>query len=256
MATEEEQAEAVEELVEEPVSDATEDVSKEETKTTEGVKPELKYSDEDFETAVQSAKDKELAPLQTEVGKLRTEVKTLKLAASEKQYAKDSELLYEEDKEANEQSAADKRREARTRLGETLKEYRDNAANVKEGAERLKAVDSLCEQLGCQDIADLGSQMGAIQRTQDATTFALDILLPKDKAFVSKLNGIIKRFEGAATPAEFKLIRQAIEAEGKGKPFVPASLSKDGTGGEGSFESLPLDERVDALFARGLKKKN
>lgn len=255
MVTEKEQTEVVEEEVLEPASDTTGDVSEEEATPETEAKPDLKYSQEDFdkgvETAAQSAKDRELAPLQTEIGKLRTEVKTLKLVASEKQYAKDSELLYEEDAEANDAASATKRREARARFGETLKEHRENAENIKAGAEKVKAVDALCEQLGCEDVAELGSQLGAIQKTQDATKFALEHLLPKDKAFISRLDSIVKRFEGATTPAEFKLIQQAIEAESKGKAFVPAGLGKTGA----STKALSEMNEDELLLAGEQRRK-
>jgi len=58
------------------------------------------------------------------------------------------------------------------------------------------------------------------------------MVLPKEKAILSKIESIVKRLGGAKTPAEDKLIREAIEAEGKGKSFTPAPLTKSGRVGK------------------------
>ena len=225
-----EQVNETEGQVEAEVKEDEETEVQEEESTEVPGKPKL-YSQGDFDDKLSKEygewQSKTLRPITQERDILRAENKKLKVEVSAKHFAKDNELLFEDDNEVNSEADATKRKEARARFGEQLKEYREKAGEVAEGAEKLKSVDALCEQLGCPDIAELGSQLGAIQKNQDATKFALELLLPKDKAFISRLESIVKRFEDAKTPAEAKLIQKAIEAESKGKAFVPAGLSKD-----------------------------
>jgi|26BtaG_2_1085354.scaffolds.fasta_scaffold00283_29 chromosome segregation ATPase len=240
-----EQEQESSDVSEETGSETSEEEKTEET-DKEGDKDESKpkYSEKDYNEAVevkaQSMKDKELKPIRTELEDLKKSNADFKRQLEQREDDKDLKVIFEGEVDEEGETTAKKRDEARRKFAARYREYQEKSETVET---REKEIEGLADKLG------------GIEKRQNATKAALNLVLPKDKGITSEIESIVNRLDEAESPREFDLLLKMITSEYEGKASkkknVPDSSRSDAPG---SVSGLKGDAAINAGLAKEKRK--
>lgn len=234
----------------------------------EGAESQEKPKEENFEDKVTRIAQKIAAKATRTVEKQRNEWQQRALEAedrlNDKSWNAARDDLFDE---ADENLREDEAKNKKTRIDKTFAEMRElrrnqnqinqvmelvGVTNPKELAELLK----YSGKDGAKDIAELAAITSATRRNNIAYAELKKIFFPEDKKKVEQLEVYVKKLAKAQDPESFEMILEGIREthKAKSKPFVPDGSKTSGSGGL-DISTLPIKERVDALFAAARKKK-